>query len=425
MTRILLLSNFYPPDCHGGYEMSCADVAWRLAGRGHSVTVLTSTYRRTGQSPIGEPESVAVRRELDIYWDDHRLVSPPPWTRARIEAANQLRLARALSQIRPEVVSVWNMGAMSLGLLATLRRRRVPVVYAVCNDWLVFGPQLDPWTRAFAHRPRPARVVERLGRLPTGPGDLGAHGTFLFVSEWTRREAESHSGWHFADASVVYSGIELADFQPAGAHVPPREWQWRLLYVGRLEPDKGVDDAVAALAHLPAQATLEVVGAGSVDERRRIEETARRVGVAGRVVFDELPRAALADRYRSADVVVFPSRWEEPFGLVPLEAMACATPVAATRSGGSAEFLEDGVNCVAFRREDPVSLAGALRRLADEPALRSGLVANGLATARELTVDRLADTFEEWLVGAAAGFASGRPVRRPPPVPPRPVGHGS
>jgi glycosyltransferase involved in cell wall biosynthesis len=412
MTRILLISNFYPPYCHGGYEMSCADVASRLARRGHSLTVLTSSYRRAGQAPMEAPESVDVWRALEIYWDDHRLVTPPPVARARIEAANQRRLARALRRVQPEVVSVWNMGAMSLGLLATLRRRRVPTVYAVCNDWLVFGRQLDPWTRAFAGRPGLGRVLERLGRLPTGPGDLGDHGTFLFVSEWTRRWAEGHSGWHYADSSVVYSGIELGDFGPRPAHATRRDWSWRLLYVGRLEPDKGADDAVAALSHLPAHATLQVIGPGSTEERRRIEETARQSGVGGRVAFDEVSRAELADRYRAADAVVFPSRWQEPFGLVPLEAMACGTPVAATRTGGSAEFLEDGLNCVAFRPGDPADLARALRRLAGEPALRSHLVANGLATARELTVDRLADTFEEWLVAAAAGFPSGRPGRR-------------
>ena len=418
MTRVLVLSNFYPPHSHGGYELSCEDVMHRLARRGHEVTVLTSRYRRPGVD--AEPASgVTVLRDLDLYWDDHRLVVPSRSRRARIELSNHRRLRDAMRASRPEVVSVWNMGAMSLGLLPAVARAGIPLVYAVCNDWLVWGRDMDAWTHGWRDRP-PAlgRAVERVLRLPVAPGDLGRSGTFLFVSEFIRRRAEAESGWRFPDADVVYSGISPDDFPVPDEAPAPRPWSWRLLFVGRLEEDKGVDTAVAALAHLPDQATLSVVGPGAAHERARVEEAVRRAGVSGRVSFDDLPRAALARRYRDADVLVFPSRWDEPFGLVPLEALACATPVVATRTGGSAEFLSDGGNCLAFGREDPAGLASAVARLAGDPALRARLIDGGLATARALSVDRLADSFEEWLVGAAEGFGAGRPAPRRLPVPP-------
>lgn len=426
MTRILVLSNFYPPHSHGGYEMSCADVMDRLVRRGHEVTVLTSHYRRPGVPDTAG--TVTVRRDLDLYWDDHRVVVPPRRRRAAIEAANQRRLRRALAASRPDVVSIWNMGAMSMGLLRTLARSGVPLVYAVCNDWLVWGPGMDAWCRGWSDRPRLARAVERVTGLATDAGDLGTSGIFLFVSDFTRRWAEEHSASRFPDSAVVYSGIDPTDFpltdrpltDRVAADAPAGPWRWRLLYVGRLEPDKGVDTAVEALAHLPAEATLEVIGPGSAEERRRVEDGAVRAGVIDRVSFSDLPRAQLAPRYRAVDVFVFPSRWEEPFGLVPIEAMACGIPVVATRTGGSAEFLTDGFNCLGFPRQDPEALAAAVTRLAGDAGLRALLTANGHETARHLTVDRLADSFEEWLVGAATGFPAGRP--RPRRLPGAPTG---
>jgi glycosyltransferase involved in cell wall biosynthesis len=140
------------------------------------------------------------------------------------------------------------------------------------------------------------------------------------------------------------------------------------------------------------------------------------MGLESRISYEVVERAALRDRYRSADVVVFPSEWDEPFGLVPLEAMACSTPVTATGTGGSADFLVDGANCVLFRPGDPAHLADVIRQLADDPGRRVRLLEGGRATAAALTVDRLAEVLEAWHVSAAEGFARGRPSERPSPL---------
>jgi SAM-dependent methyltransferase len=111
-------------------------------------------------------------------------------------------------------------------------------------------------------------------------------------------------------------------------------------------------------------------------------------------------------------VFVFPSEWEEPFGLVPIEAMACGTPVVATGTGGSGEFLRDEYNCVLFPPGDPRALAFAIRRLHEDADLRDRVVRGGQQTADELDVERLADAFEEWHIAAAERFARGAPADR-------------
>jgi glycosyltransferase involved in cell wall biosynthesis len=204
-------------------------------------------------------------------------------------------------------------------------------------------------------------------------------------------------GWELPGAVVIHPGIESERFSPADA----RPWSWRLAYVGRVDPQKGVATLIAALAELPPEATAVVSGPGDDAELARLRERAAQLGVAGRVRFagaldaDEIPRA-----YADADAVVFPVTWPEPFGLVPLEAMATGRPVVATGTGGSAEYLRDGENAMLFPPGDAGALAAALRRLADDASLRDRLRAEGLRTAANFTAEAFNRRLEEVLRGA-------------------------
>jgi glycosyltransferase involved in cell wall biosynthesis len=94
--------------------------------------------------------------------------------------------------------------------------------------------------------------------------------------------------------------------------------------------------------------------------------------------------------------------------------MACSTPVVATATGGSAEFLIDGANCLQVGIDDERGLANAVRRLAGDPALRERLVHGGHVTATELSLPRWIALLEDWHIAAATRFAEGRPPHRGP-----------
>lgn len=416
--RVLVLTNMYPPHHLGGYELSCRDVVERWRDAGHEVWVLTTTMRlRDVDDPPGE-RAGGVRRDLEFYWEDHELTSPAPWRRLGIERRNQRSLRETLEAFRPDVVSVWHMGAMSLGLLTTLvgdaRTGGPPLAYVVCDDWLVYAPRLDAWMRLFEGRPGLAEAVGRLTGVPTTVPDLGPTGPFCFNSDFVRRRAERESRWSPERSTVVYSGIDPRDFPTA-----PRDeadWRWRLLCVGRLDERKGVHVAVRALAQLDERATLEILGRGDADYTDELRRLAHELGLADRIGFDVVERSELAERYRAADAFLFPVLWDEPFGLVPAEAMACGTPVIATATGGSAEFLVDEVNCLRVPPGDAEPLADAVERLAGDPELRRRLVENGYATASELDVDRLAESLEAWHLAAAEHFVHGDPPHRESPV---------
>jgi glycosyltransferase involved in cell wall biosynthesis len=201
------------------------------------------------------------------------------------------------------------------------------------------------------------------------------------------REQTLTAGLQIEDSTILMPGVERAFLdEPAEREPPP--WRWRLLYVGRVVEQKGVHTAIASLPLLPAEAELSIVGEGDRPYRSRLEELASTLGVYERVRFDgQRTREQLIEVYREADAVVFPVQWSEPWGLVPLEAMALGRPVVATGRGGSGEYLADGHNALLFEAGDPVALADALRELAADQELRRRLTTKGYQTAERYSED--------------------------------------
>ena len=398
----------YPPHHYGGYELSCQDVVTRWRQRGHRVDVLCSELRHEGVADGDEP---SIRRELPIAFRDGDLFRPPARELLARERRAQATLRDALERSQPDVVSVWHLAALSTGLLQTLVECGVPLVYVVCDDWLIYAASIDPWMRWFANRPWLGRVVQRLVGVPATLPDIGADGTFCFVSDVERRHSEQGSRWSFPRSTVTFSGIDPVDF-PVASEVADRPWRWQLLQADRFDPRKGQAVSIRALAQLPGEARLSLLGRGDDAVRAELTALAAAQGVGDRVTMGVVPRAELRARYEAADALLFPVAWEEPFGLTPVEAMACGTPVVATAMGGSAEFLVDGVNALVVPPNDADSLAAAVRRLAADAALRRQLVSGGLRTAAELNADRLADVLEDWHLAAAARFVDGEPAHR-------------
>lgn len=386
LMRILTITNNYPPHFYGGYELTCRDVMDRFRLAGHDVTVLTSDVRVPG---VVEPDGPDILRTLVAQWDwnHNRIDMPRGWLAGlRLERHNLRALRQALRLSRADVVSVWHMGGLSLSLLTVLERARLPVVLTIANDWLSYANLIDAWSLFWADWTRSWRPTSVLG-VPVQPPSL-SNAIVNFVSAFTRAENGKHGTWVFPNAAVVHPGIDLDDFPIT----PPinQPWNWRLLYVGRLEQQKGIATLIRAFAQLPREATLEVLGGGDEQYKQQMRELAAGLNVADRMSFGFCSRGELRDRYRAADAVVFPSEWLEPFGLVPIEAMACGVPVVATGTGGSAEFLSDGENCLLYPPGDVTQLVDRVTTLATRPEIRARVTEGGRHTAKLFTIDRYA-----------------------------------
>jgi D-inositol-3-phosphate glycosyltransferase len=188
---------------------------------------------------------------------------------------------------------------------------------------------------------------------------------------------------------VIPCGVDLDLFTPHGPVAMPRGNRFRVLSLGRLVPRKGVDTLVSALIHAPG-AELVVAG-GPPDDRlvhdpeaQRLLALARRLRVQDRVrLIGPVDRPDVPALIRSADVVAC-TPWYEPFGIVPLEAMACARPVIASAVGGLVDTVIHGETGVLVPPRDPIAVAKALQELAAQPftAEAMGLVARGRAETR-------------------------------------------
>jgi glycosyltransferase involved in cell wall biosynthesis len=215
-------------------------------------------------------------------------------------------------------------------------------------------------------------VAAALTGVPVGV-DLSRAARWIFCSEDTRRAAlRERPG--LASTAVAHLGVA-----PTFSSIPAGPWSGRVLYAGRVDERKGLGTLIDAVSGMP-QLTLRVVGDGEERATARLRE--RAAGAGKRIVFQPaVPRTALAGIYGQADVVVFPVEWSEPWGLVPLEAMAVGRPVVATGLGGSGEYLEHERNALLFEPASVPQLQAALDRLEADRSLRERLVAAGFETA--------------------------------------------
>ena len=185
--------------------------------------------------------------------------------------------------------------------------------------------------------------------------------------------------------AVIPCGVSDT-FSPLGPVAGPPRRPFRLVTVSRLVPRKGIADVVRAVALLDHDVELVIVGdaedTGGGSAVAELRALAAALGIADRVVLaGRMEAADVAATMRSADVVVC-APWYEPFGIVPVEAMACGVPVVGTAVGGLLDTVVDGVTGLLVAPRSPGDLANAIDRLLGDPAARRRFGSAGAARAR-------------------------------------------
>jgi D-inositol-3-phosphate glycosyltransferase len=387
----------------GGQNVYVAHVARSLAAAGHRVDVLTRRDDRT------LPAAVDLRPGVRVLHVD---AGPPAFVRKEELLQHMPAFVQASSRLlagsEPYDVLHANFFMSGWVGLALARRFGVPLVTTFHALGLVRREH-----QGAADGFPPARIdIER--RL--------ARESDRVIAECPQDEADLLRLYGAEPARIrqVPCGVDTQAFRPgdraaARARLGLPADEFIVLQLGRIVPRKGIDNVIRAVAQLPPQKTrLVVVGGESAepDERRtpeigRLRTLARALGAEDRVVFaGRRDRAALRDWYVAADVFVT-TPWYEPFGITPLEAMACGTPVVGAAVGGIAHTVVDGVTGFLVPPRDPELLALRLRWLREQPHVGAALGLAGLRRVRQhFTWDgvahALADVYGELLAPARA-----------------------
>ena len=360
----------------GGQNVHVESLARALARAGHDVTI------HTRRDSADLPDRVRTDDGVLVEHLDAGPAAPVPRDEL-LPLVGQLgsELAARLAADPPDLVHAhfWMSG---LAALSATRDLDVPVVqtfHALGVTKRRFQGRLDTSPPARIRLERAlARDVDRVVATCTDE-----------VSELVRLGAAR------SRITVVPSGVDVEQFRPDGP-VAERGDRPRVLSVGRLVPRKGFDTVVRALVGVP-DAELVIAGgpaAGQLSgdpEAARLARLAERFGVADRVrLVGAVPRPDLPALLRSADLVVC-TPWYEPFGLVPLEAMACGVPVVASAVGGFLDTVVDGATGALVPPRRPDRLAAAMRRLLAEPFWREAYGTAGVDRARSrYSWDRIA-----------------------------------
>ncbi len=353
----------------GGQNVHVAALASGLAARGHDVTV------HTRRDDVALPDEVVTQ---DGYRVRHVAAGPAEnlpkddLLRHMPEFASVLRREWATS--RPDVVHAhfWMSGLASVAAAGVGRGG-----IAVVQTFHALG-SVKRRHQGAADTSPPQRVELERSLCRTVRHVVATCSDEVFELRRLGLPRER--------VSVVPCGVDTGVFTPKGP-VAARTDRPRLLVLGRLVERKGQDDAVRALAAVP-DAELVVVGGPPADELHRDPEVQRlravaaEAGVADRLCFTgAVARADVPAWIRSADVVLAVP-WYEPFGITPLEAMACGRPVVATAVGGLQDTVVDGTTGDLVPPRDPSRLGEALAALLADDARRAAYGAAGMRRAR-------------------------------------------
>jgi D-inositol-3-phosphate glycosyltransferase len=372
----------------GGQNVYVAHVARCLAAKGHEVDVLT---RRDAPQL---PAAVDVRPGLRVLHVDAGPAAPVP-KEALLPHMAEFG-SRTLQLFRHSVPYDVVHANFFMSALVGLRLRAVLAVPLVVTFHALGLIRREHQGEVDGFPPERIAIEQRVVREAD-----------RIIAECPQDQADLVRAYG-ADASrlsMVPCGVDLHEFGPGDQAQARRalglaEHEFIVLQLGRMVPRKGVDNVIQAMSHLGdgRPARLLVVGGNSADpndgqtpEITRLRELAQQCGVAPRVTFiGQRQRDALRNFYLAADVFVS-TPWYEPFGITPLEAMACGTPVVGSDVGGIRYTVTEGVTGHLVPPREPQALAQRLEQLRANPALAAAMGRAGVHRVRSrFTWDRVA-----------------------------------
>ncbi|MEQ9621984.1 glycosyltransferase [Coleofasciculus chthonoplastes] len=377
LKRILVINNLYPPQELGGYGRYISDFANILRERGHTVEVLSSNAPYLGEIKTSE---VYADRSLTLYGSYEQLppkvLEDPSEFRQVVDRNDQI-IRQKIESYAPEVCLVGNIDFLSQRVFEPLFENKIPTIHHVAFNQPGY-PISDTPESSFYH--------------------LSACSEFV-------KQNILQQGYPLNDISVIYPGAFVEKFKMP---LLPSFDKLRIVFASLVLPYKGPQTVVEALAILhDADIDFHCVIAGAAPDQsflKQLKDFTKVRGIEDKVdFFGYLPRTQLVELYATHNVFVFPSVWQEPFGISQVEGMAASLTVITSGTGGAGEIVESGVSGLTFPPGNAVALAEAWVTLIRDRQRWEGITVAGQERAVSLfdierSVDLLEDKFDELLI---------------------------
>jgi glycosyltransferase involved in cell wall biosynthesis len=410
--RILALSNFYPPYERGGEEISAQAIVNGLRGRGHTVEVITSGY---GSNICQD----GIYRDFDFEMDFEPLKTALRFfVKRKAIIRKDLKVCRKhFSRLNPEIVLMFSLWNIPREVAYEAEGYHKPVVYRLASYWPTLPSQYQYYwestgrnaiTKLIKKIIRPYAIAILAREQP--PKLKLAH--TVGISQAVLNEYQA-LGFPLNNARVIHNGIQIENFEN-----PRSPWlkgqapePIKLLYVGRMAPEKGVHTVIEAYSFILKEFPNSVLTlAGSSWDpgyEQGLKDLSARLGVVEKVTFTgSVEPTQVPELMAGHHVLLVPSIWAEPFGRVLLEGMASGLVVIGTARGGMETVLKDEETGLVFPPEDAGKLVEQIRRILFEPALGQRLAQNGKSlVSSQFTEDMMVEKYEAFLQEIIAGDA--------------------
>ncbi len=358
--KILYINSLYSPLIEGGAEISLKLIVEGMKSLGHEVAVLSLMPENGLKKEMVDGVTVYRAGLQNSYW---------PYSKAKKNKLSRLSwhyqdqsnesMAKVVNDIltteKPDVVSCHNLAGWSASVWNPIHQAGIPIVqvlhdlYLLCPNSNMFKNEQTCETQCFSCKLLRSNHAEKSKQVSAVVG----------ISNSILQRFISFGYFQIASKNIIYNTRTISD--PPAKEARKEKQSIRFGYLGTLSKVKGLDWLIRQFQKLDFDASLSIAGKGDKVYENQLKELAKdsNIEFVGYINSTEF----LAE----IDVLVVPSLWEEPLGMVAIEALANHVPVIANKRGGLQETVKDGINGLYCYDSQPDSLSAAMRLLYENP----------------------------------------------------------
>jgi len=327
--KILVISNYYPPHFIGGYEVACFNTVNFLKNCGHEVVVLTGNFMK--ESINFEPiyrKLKYINYEKPSFWDKHK-----------IEKYNYTLTKELIQSLKPDLVYLWSLRMISLSPAVAVQDLHIKRIFEIGDFWM----------KGYCSNSFLSKIKRKIKDiLPFTISQEVNYSPAICVSKWVEKRMQEL--YHSKQTYVIPNGTRIVHKKEK--HLSKTI---KYLFCGRLDYSKGLDIALRAFSSLKDQGvknfTFDILGEGEKQYVHTCKNMVNVLNLTKEVKFLG-KKNSLESTYEAYDILLMPTRMEEPFGLVIIEAMAAGVVVIASKGFGPSEIITHHKNGLLYERED-------------------------------------------------------------------------